>query len=708
MDSYNELFTEEVGTLGELSTTKSLNNIPSLPPVTQYKGYKVVSKEIASEPNEGEFIAPSFDEGATFGEYATTTKVNGVDSMFTPSIDPQPLYNDAFVETTPILESTNISPSIPNFETSSSLQNIENSTYQTNYDFSIPNQEIELDFPATSSPILDTDNLQRIPDYTPILDTNNLQSIPEYSPIIETEKLQSIDYTPIFETENIESIPDPIIETENWQTISEPIIETSNLQTFSSPTIESSNLQTFSSPIIETSNLQTIQSPIIEKTNLQTIPKVNTSTYQTTIPVKDLGINYGNPSTIISPAIDVYPVSTISNTTIQPMKMSSPKYSIVETPIVKSSIVSATNVMPTVKSILPPAQSTIVTNSSPITLSVLPPAQSTIVTKTLPSTQTILPSAQTPLLKTNISYISSPLYKTVSSVIPSAKPIYTNASFIPVQPTISLPTYTSKSVNSTLIPLNIISQPIYSTLTSTSVKPGPLYSTYTSPLATVKSKPSYSELTVPFIPLHHRNIYSTHKRRSLSAQLRPIYNSSTFTVPLQHKSLYSNLSKIPVTQQKIPIYSNYTTYSLPLINKPLYSSLSTIPVTQQQIPVYSSFSTYTVPRYHKHSYSNLSLPVVSSKPLYSSFTVNSSMATQTLSQIPMTSISYPLVSNLQLSINPPKIVPLTGMNIHPIYSSYTYGTKKGHLPIYNTLIQPKPNMIQPGQYMSRTYTARRF
>ena len=75
MDSYNEYFTEEeVGNLGELSTTTSLNNIPSLPPVTQYKGYKIVSKEIASDPNEGEFIAPSFDEGATFGEYATTTK----------------------------------------------------------------------------------------------------------------------------------------------------------------------------------------------------------------------------------------------------------------------------------------------------------------------------------------------------------------------------------------------------------------------------------------------------------------------------------------------------------------------------------------------------------------------------------------------------------------------------------------------------------
>jgi hypothetical protein len=292
--------------------------------------------------------------------------------------------------------------------------------------------------------------------------------------------------------------------------------------------------------------------------------------------------------------------------------------------------------------------------------------------------------------------------------MPRTKPIYTNVSLIPIQPTISLPTYTPKPVYSTLIPLNISSQPIYSTLSSTSIKPGPLYSTYSSPLARVKSKPSYSELTVPFIPLHHRNIYSTHKKLSSSVQLRPEYNFSTFTVPMQHKSLYSNLSTIPVTQQQIPIYSNYTTYSVPLIHKPIYSSLSIIPVTQQQIPLYSTFSTYTVPRYHKHSYSNLSLPAISSKPLYSSFTVNSSIPTQTLSQFPMTSINYPLGSNPLLSINPSKIIPLIGMNIHPINSNYIYGTKKGHLPIYNTLIESKPNMIQPGQYMSRTYTSRRF
>jgi hypothetical protein len=339
-----------------------------------------------------------------------------------------------------------------------------------------------------------------------------------------------------------------------------------------------------------------------------------------------------------------------------------------------------------------------VTNSSPISLSTLPPIQSTIITKTLPS-------VQKPLLKTHISYISNPLYKTVSSVMPKTNPIYTNVSLIPIQPTISLPTYTAKSVYSPLIPFNILSQPIYSTLSSTSVKPGPLYSTYSSPLAGVKFKPSYSELTVPLIPLHHRNIFSTHTKRSSSAQLG---HFSTFTVPLQHKSLYSNLSTIPITQQQIPTYSNYTIYSVPLKHKPLYSSLSTIPVTQQQIPLYSTFSTYTVPRYHKHSYSNLSLPVVSSKPLYSSFTVNSSMPTQTLSQFPMTSINYPLGSNLQSSINPPKIAPLIGMNIQPIYSNYTYGTKKGHLPIYNNLLEPKPNMIQPGQYMSRTYTARRL
>jgi hypothetical protein len=331
MDSYNDYFTEEeVGTFGEYPATTSLNNIPSLPPVTQYKGYKIVSKEIASEPTEGEFMATNLNEGATFGEYKTTTKINGVDSMFTPSIDPQPLDNKTFEETTPFLESAHISPSIPVFETSSSLQNIENSTYETDFDYTVPNQEIGLDLATNSSSFIETDNLQNIPDYTPILDTENLQNIPDYSSIIETEKLQSIpDYAPIFETEKIQSTSSPIIETENLQTISSPIIdtsnlqntsspiiETSNLQTITSPIIETTNLQTIPSPIIETTNLQTVQTPIVETTNIQTIPKVNVSTYQATSPTMDLGINYENPSTIISPVINTYPVTTIQQKNI--------------------------------------------------------------------------------------------------------------------------------------------------------------------------------------------------------------------------------------------------------------------------------------------------------------------------------------------------------------------------------------------------------
>ena len=786
MDSYNDYFTEEeVGTFGEYPTTTSLNNIPSFPPVTEYNGYKIVSKEIASDPNEGEFIAPSLDEGATFGEYETTTKVNGVDSIFTPSIEPQTFYNDTFGEASPILESTNTSPNIPAFETSSSFHNIENSTYQTNFDFSVPNQEIELDLPTTSSPIIETDNLQSIPDYTPILDTENLQILPDNSPIIETGNLQSIpDYSPILDKENIQSIPGPIIETENLQTFTSPIIETSNFQTMTGPIIETSNLQTMTNPIIETTNLQTvpgsiietsnlqtipssiiettnlqtipsqiietkniqtIQTPIVgtsnlqtvptpiiettnlqaipgsivETTNIQTVPKVNVSTYQTTSPAMDIGINYENPKTIISSVVDTYPVTTISNTSMQPMKMSgAPKYSIVEQPIVTSSIVSSTNVIPAIKSILPPTQSTIVTNSSPISMSVLQPIQSTIVTNTLPFTQSILPNAQTTLFtknipKTQISYVPSPLYKTVSSVVHRPKPVYTNAPLVPIQPSISLATYTAKPVYTTLPPANIISQPLYSTLSSTSAKSGPLYlySNYSSPLVRVKSKPSYSEFTVPIIPVHHSQIYS-HKRLSLSAQLRPVYNFSSFTVPLKHKSLYSNLSTIPVSQQQIPIYSNFTTYSVPLQNKPLYSSLSTIPVTQAQIPIYSNFSTYTVPKQHKHSYSNISLPAVSSKPLYSSFTVNSSMPTQTLSLFPMSSMNYPLGTLPQFSVNPyvniSTNVPLIGMNRQPIYNNFTYDTKKSHLPMYNSLIVPKTNMIEPRQYMSLTYKARRL
>ena len=33
---------------------------------------------------------PTQEGGATFGEYATTTSINGVQSQFTPNIDPLP------------------------------------------------------------------------------------------------------------------------------------------------------------------------------------------------------------------------------------------------------------------------------------------------------------------------------------------------------------------------------------------------------------------------------------------------------------------------------------------------------------------------------------------------------------------------------------------------------------------------------------------
>jgi hypothetical protein len=88
------------------------------------------------------------------------------------------------------------------------------------------------------------------------------------------------------------------------------------------------------------------------------------------------------------------------------------------------------------------------------------------------------------------------------------------------------------------------------------------------------------------------------------------------------------------------------------------------------------------------------------------------MPTQTLPLFPMSSMNYPLGTLPQLSVNPyvniSTNVPLIGMNRQPIYNNFTYDTKKSHLPMYNSLIVPKTNMIEPRQYMSLTYKARRL
>ena len=144
------LFQDEGATFGEYRTTTKVNGVQSqftpdidaIPSAEdKYGRYEKTTFEIGPEssPLDVEYLESNnvgAEEAAQFGEYRTMTKVNGVQSIYTPSIDAKPSYEDILgvndlTTSTPIIDA-NISESKPFVDTTSTLNNYNFTSSDTN------------------------------------------------------------------------------------------------------------------------------------------------------------------------------------------------------------------------------------------------------------------------------------------------------------------------------------------------------------------------------------------------------------------------------------------------------------------------------------------------------------------------------------------------------------------------------------------------
>ena len=144
------LFQDEGATFGEYRTTTKVNGVQSqftpdidaIPSAEdKYDRYEKTTFEIGPEssPLDVEYLESNnvgAEEAAQFGEYRTMTKVNGVQSIYTPSIDAKPSYEDILgvndlTTSTPIIDA-NISESKPFVDTTSTLNNYNFTSSDTN------------------------------------------------------------------------------------------------------------------------------------------------------------------------------------------------------------------------------------------------------------------------------------------------------------------------------------------------------------------------------------------------------------------------------------------------------------------------------------------------------------------------------------------------------------------------------------------------
>ena len=382
--------TQEGGaTFGEYATTTSINgvqsqftpNIDPLPSANQYGGYQIVSNEITTQPSVD--ILQASGEGASFGEYNTTTKINGVDSMFAENIDAQPSYG-TYLESNPIINVDELQTNIPIIE--------DNSAYQT-----------------FESPIIETNEFQNIPG----IDINTYQT----SPIIDETLTQTqlIDTTPI--------------------DVTSPVLDTG-----------------LALDDLQFQNYETIQtSPTIPVTPLETPVNV-IQTQPITVPTQKK-ITVTVPKKIVVPVPKIHKVYVPSSRTIQ--------------------------------------------TSVPISQSILPTTQSTIVTQPLPTPQIPVSVPTVP----TVPVLPKPVYTTssVPAVSVVSKPVYTTSS-VPAVPIPPRPVYATSSVPAVVVP----PKPLYSTASITTVPvqpPRPVYSTTsiktvqsTVPVTTI---PSVQPVVIP-------------------------------------------------------------------------------------------------------------------------------------------------------------------------------------------------------------------
>ena len=382
--------TQEGGaTFGEYATTTSINgvqsqftpNIDPFPSTNQFGGYNIVSNEVTTQPSVD--ILQASGEGAAFGEYNTTTKINGVDSMFAENIDAQPSYG-TYLESTPILN----------------VEELQSNAYQT-----------------FESPIIETNEFQNIPG----IDINTYQT----SPIIDETLTQTqlIDTTPI--------------------DVTSPVLDTG-----------------LALDDLQFQNYETIQtSPTIPVTPLETPVNV-IQTQPITVPTQKK-ITVTVPKKIVVPVPKIHKVYVPSSRTIQTS-------------------------VPISQSILPTTQSTIVTQP-------LPTPQIPVSVPSVPTVPVLPKPVYTTSSVPAVPIPPRPVYATssVPAVVVPPKPLYSTASIttVPVQP--PRPVYTTTSVATV---------PVQPAIATVPVPPKPIIST--TSVATVPVQPAIATLPVPPKPLY--------------------------------------------------------------------------------------------------------------------------------------------------------------------------------------------------------------
>jgi len=417
---------EEGATFGEYATTTSINGVqshytPNIDPISsanQYGGYQIVSNEVNTQPPVD--ILQASGEGATFGEYNTHTKINGVDSMFAENIDAQPAYG-TYIESTPVINVQEVQSNIPIIE--------DNSTFQT-----------------FESPIIETNEFQSIPG----IDINTYQT----SPIIDQTMTQTqiIDTTPI--------------------NVTSPVLDTG-----------------LALDDLQFQNYETIQ----------TTP---------TIPV----------TTPLEPPVNVIQAQPIPVPSQKKITVTVPKKIIVPVPKIQKVYVPSTTTsiqsVPISQSIVPSTQSTIVTQTLPVSVPSVPAVP--VVPKPVYATSSV-PAVPVPPRQ---AYATSsvpavavpprPAYATTSVPVVAVppKPVYatTSVATVPVQPaqvysTASIRTVPVQPPRPVYATTSVATVPVQPAVAAVPVPPKPVYAT--TSVATVPVQPAVAAVQPP------RPVYAT-------------------------------------------------------------------------------------------------------------------------------------------------------------------------------------------------------
>jgi len=683
------LFPQEEGaTFGEYRTTTSINGVqsqftPSVDPtptsIDQIGGYQIASEEI---PFGGDIFqtqntetSPSYDvlqatsenggEGSTFGEYRTTTKINGVDSIFTPDINSKN-YNTDLLTTNQgfnvgeIVNDGNLTTSVPLIDTNSLLQNIDNSTYttyQTNVNSTDSNQVIDIDIDS-------------------IIGADGLTSS------------EPINYT----TTNTETFP--VIDTNTYQTTYTDTDLGLNL-------LNTESVNTNDIPISTTTTTEIIETPPIRLPTTSVVDTgfgldtgTNFGEYQTTTSI-------GGVQSTLTPSVE--PFQTLP----QPISITEQKPIQVNAPTTKQIVV------PKIQKVYVPTKKTIYVKRPPAAVS-----PSTIVNTNLipsPTPAPVLPVVQKQVLPRTLSAPSMPIMQT---------PVYSKVSVPTAIPAAPRAVQTAQVYSTLSVPSSIpvATKPVYST-GSLPLPTKPLYSTLSiqsQPTVPIVQRPINPTISViPSVPIQPTRVYSNVPvAPAVAVQPRPVYSTLSVSpsVPLAPGKVYSTVSVAPtVPVQPRPVYSTLsTTPSVPLAPGKVYSTVSVTPTLPiQPRPVYSNVS--VVPS----AAAQRVVPILPTQPIATPQIIQNPLVPTPIKTVPQFQMIQqpgaqvpiqPMAAQMPAFGQPFTQAPLaTGMNRPATYSVSTYGAKLNrNLPVYRAVTSTRTNMARPGSYGNRTYNARRL